>query len=419
MPVPDPIETMKAETARIAAEAALATAKAALVKAQTDLAVANQPPDPLVAAATAAKARLDAQKAVAQAAIGLVTGSTAFTGATEVATDAGKGEATLLASRAVNSAAATIADATREKLSGKRVVLMQGAEAPQFANYRQFLMQESLILQIFTAAKTEANRLAVAGDQAASIVRAPGTAPPAVLPALTAADIVLSSITKLGSYFISDYKIGGITLTADGEQLISAVASGLAESAVVLLPARAVPQAADFAETMETVATQTVDADSLATDLTTKAEAAKARAVGPADPDKAQLQNAAKLYEQGAAVLRKAIAKSEEFISALLVADAKGVAAITRIAQEKAVCVELNQQDALALVLDVRASVGGYYTKKNLWTFLGSMPFFVMGGAVVTYCLVDKLGQVMKAGLVPVHGGYAPLQEVVHIISRK
>jgi hypothetical protein len=167
---------------------------------------------------------------------------------------------------------------------------------------------------------------------------------------------------------------------------------------------------------MEAIAAKAVVAESQATNLVAKAEAGKTQAEGALDVDKAKLQNAARLYEQGASVLRKAIAKSEEFIWALSVPDDKGVAPITKIAQERAICAELNKEDTLALVVNVRASVGGYYTKKNLWTFLGGQPFYVMGGVVVTYCLVDKRGQVIKAGLVPVHGGYAPVQEVAHMI---
>jgi hypothetical protein len=167
---------------------------------------------------------------------------------------------------------------------------------------------------------------------------------------------------------------------------------------------------------MKTIAAATIQADSHATELSANAEDAKAQAESAPAGVKEKLLRGAELYEQGAAVLRKAITKSEEFISALSVADAKGVAPITKIALEKAICDELKGEEALALVLDVRAMVGGYYTKKNLFTFLGGMPFYVMGGAVVTYYLVDKKGKVKKAGLVPVHGGYAPVQEVVHMI---
>jgi hypothetical protein len=415
---PDPLiavaADLKAKTAQATAETSLVTAKAQLAKAQAELVTANQPPDPLIAAATAEKARLDAQKAVAQAAIGLVTGSTAFTGAVEVKGDAGKGEATLLASRAIKCAAATIAKAIRSELKPeKSVVLMQGAEAPQFANYRQFLLQESLIAQIFTAAENEATRLS---DEADKLTKPAPAAPPSVLPALSAADVVLNAVTKLGSYFMSNYEIGGITLTPDGEQLVSAVANQLVGSATLVLPARAVPQADDFADMMKTIAAATIQADSHATELSANAEDAKAQAESAPAGVKEKLLRGAELYEQGAAVLRKAITKSEEFISALSVADAKGVAPITKIALEKAICDELKGEEALALVLDVRAMVGGYYTKKNLFTFLGGMPFYVMGGAVVTYYLVDKKGKVKKAGLVPVHGGYAPVQEVVHMI---
>jgi hypothetical protein len=132
----------------------------------------------------------------------------------------------------------------------------------------------------------------------------------------------------------------------------------------------------------------------------------------------ARLQQATKFYDQAAALLRNAIAKADEFITALGTADAKGVLLITKLAQEKSVCDELTRENTLALVLDLRAAVGGYYTKKNLWTFLGRMPFFAMGGAVVTYFLLDRDGQLLASGLVPVHSGYEAVDNVPGLVNR-
>jgi hypothetical protein len=131
----------------------------------------------------------------------------------------------------------------------------------------------------------------------------------------------------------------------------------------------------------------------------------------------APLKQAAELYDQAAALLRNAMAKADEFITGLGIADAKGVLLITKLAQEKSVCERLTKENTLALVLDLRAAVGGYYTKKNVWTFLGQMPFFAMGGAVVTYLLLDGDGQLVATGLVPIHSGYQGVHKVPDLVN--
>lgn len=416
MPNPDPNSDL---ATRATAEAELLRAQAELIKAKRELAIARQEPDPIVAASMAEKAQLDAKKgalesnkgfwdakksadlAAAQAAIGSVTGSN-LDGSVVVKTDAGKGEATLLASKAIDRAAITVANAISNAVKDKRVVLMPAAEMTQFANYRQFLLQEALIDRIFEKVTTEAGELAKQADQLVKQLPAPQPAAPPAAPLLTTAGVALEAVTKLGSYFMSNYEIGGIGLTPDVEQLIAAVANRLlAKSIKLVLPDRRVPEPSDFSEIVEQIATKVTAADASASDFSGKSQAAKPKS-----------SDAAKIYDEAAAMLRKAITKAEEFISAIGVADTKGVTLLTKIAHEKAICDELKKQDSLALALDVRAMSGGYYTKKNLWTFLGSMPFYAMGGAVVTYSLFDRDGLLNGAGLVPCHGGYAAVNEI-------
>jgi hypothetical protein len=129
-----------------------------------------------VTASTAEKARLDAQKGVldsrkalagtqrgadlaaAQAAIGIVAGS-GIEGTVTVKSDAGKGEATLLAARAIVLAAADIAKRVKPVATSRRIVVQSGTDAPKFANYRQFLLQQAMLLRAFDTAQHEANRL--------------------------------------------------------------------------------------------------------------------------------------------------------------------------------------------------------------------------------------------------------------------
>jgi hypothetical protein len=419
--------TGASQTEKIKAEAAMLRAQADLIKATAELAAANKLPDPAVAASNAEKARLDAAKGVldsskaladakkaadlasVQAAIGSATGSN-IEGTVTLKQDAGKGEATLLAAKALQTAAATIAAAVGAKVDGRRVLLLQGAEPLQFATYRQFLMQTDLLKRGFDVAQSEAES-AVQRAEALLADRPLGEAAPPV----SIAGAVIDAAAKLGSYFMTNYESGGIALTADVEQLAAAVAGGLLARnprPEVVLPARRTPRADDFSVMVAPLVDRIKDADTragaatkLAADLKTRAGAAT-----PADP---RLQSAAKACEDAAAALKKAISKAEEFVASLGVADAKGVLLITKIAQEKVVADELAAKPgALALLLDVRSTAGGYYTKKNLWTFLGRMPFFVMGGVVVTHYLVDADGAVQASGLTPVHGGYMSVAEV-------
>jgi hypothetical protein len=58
------------------------------------------------------------------------------------------------------------------------------------------------------------------------------------------------------------------------------------------------------------------------------------------------------------------------------------------------------------LEVKIDAAGGSYYTKKNIWSTLGDMPFEIAGGAVIHYTLFDAGGRVLAADSVQVHSGY-------------
>jgi hypothetical protein len=415
------------EEARIKAETVRLRTQSELLKAQEEYAAAAKPPDLAVVASIADKARLDAHKAAldaakgvsdakkatdlaaAQTAIGTLTGSS-IEGTVTVKADAGKGEATLLAALGVIRAADKLVKAITYAVNDKHIVVMQGAESSQFGTYRQFLLQQGALEKAFEYAHKEADRLSLeGGNLEGSVLES--------VPILTTAGVALDAAAKLGSYFLSNYEIGGVGLTPDTDQLVGAVIDRLLQKAAsVEFPARRVPQPSEFSELIKTLTDLTTDAETKATDLSKRSQRTKDAAVKKDATNKENLLAAAVNYEQAAILLRKAISKAEEFISGVTVADSKGVLVITKIAQEKALCDALNA-GALALYLDVRAVAGGYYTKKNLWTFLGAMPFYVMGGIVVTYYLVDQNGMLKASGLIPVHSGYSRVSDVPGLIN--
>jgi hypothetical protein len=441
-PTPDTpeIAKLKAEAALLKAQAEQVKATAELTKANAELAAANKPPAAAVVASNAEKARLDAAKGVlesskaladarkaadlsaVQAAIGTVAGST-IEGTVTLKQDAGKSEASLLAAKALQTAAATIVAAVQPQVSGRRVILLQGAEIPQFANYRQFLMQQGLLQRAFEVAREEADPAIMGAER---LLATPGPVQGEALAPLTVAGAAIDAAAKLGSYFMTNYESGGIALTPDVEQLAAAVSQLLLQQnprpASINLPSRRTPRADDFSAIMQQLADNIRGAGRRADEAIELAARLKERLGAADDAGKARLQKAAKSCEDAAAALRKAISKTEEFAISLGTADAKGVVLITKIAQEKFVADTMAPvpgqagppatPGALALLLDVRSTAGGYYTKKNLWTFFGAMPFYVMGGVVVTYYLVDQDGDITASGLVPVHGSYRSVADV-------
>jgi hypothetical protein len=431
-------DTRKAANAAIKEEAATAKQQAELLKAKTELLKAqkdqddaNKALDAATLADVAEKARLgrlkdvqDARKALAdsqksadlaaaQAAIGTVTGS-GIEGTVTVKNDAGKGEATLLAARAVAAAAARIAGILKDKVKDKEVVLFQSGDFPQFGNYRQFQLQLALLKQQFEIATTDAT----------AILKP--TAPPAArafaamdsIPPVTFAGVALDAVAKLGSYFMSNYEIGGVALTPDNDQLISAVAGALTNAKAVVLPGRRIPTEDEIVKLLADVPKAIADANHTSAELAQEAQSLRndLAAAGKDEARKKPIAEALARCDQAIAGLKAALTKAGEVITALGVADAKGQILATRIAQEKAVIEKL--ASGLALIVDVRAMAGGYYTVRNLWTFLlCRIPFYAMGGAVVTYQLVDQSGAVQASGLVPVHGGYQSVNEVEKLFA--
>lgn len=440
----DPNAHLKQKEARAKAETAVVGAQTDPLRAQAEPAATGKPTDPAVVAITAEKARLDALKglwesskalseakksadlAAAQAAIGTIPGS-GIEGTITIKPDAGKGEATLLASHAIGTAACHIAKSVMKVVQGNRVVLLQGTESLQFPNYRQFLLQEALLGRIFDEACKEADRLSAEAQdletgRPADVVPADVVPGMGAVPPLTAAGVVIDTVAKLGSYFMTNYEAGGISLTADTEQLVSATAEWLlrtCQASAVILPGRQIPHSSEFVGVITRMAGLAGTADSKANALNAAAHKAKDRGESETNASRKQnLQNAAALYSQAATLLQKAVPKAQEFIASLGVGDAKGIIPLTKITQEKVVCDELNKDNSFALVLDVRSTIGGYYTKKNLWTFFGQMPFYAMGGAIVIFHLVDRHGVVKEAGLIPIHSGYSDVASVQKLMTR-
>jgi hypothetical protein len=100
------------------------------------------------------------------------------------------------------------------------------------------------------------------------------------------------------------------------------------------------------------------------------------------------------------------IALYDSLFGKLAVPDEKGSVLVVNVIKEWVIDEALKGGGYL-LILKTQKAGGSAYTKKNMWTSLGAMPFFVAGGAVASFVLLEGAsGKISTAGVIPIHGGY-------------
>ena len=91
------------------------------------------------------------------------------------------------------------------------------------------------------------------------------------------------------------------------------------------------------------------------------------------------------------------------------------------IALEKVIQSRLFAQKNFDEMLEVKidATGGSYYTKKNIWSTLGAMPFEIAGGATVHYMVYkinadssEDRGAIQQSGAIGIHSGYYNVNEL-------
>lgn len=215
---------------------------------------------------------------------------------------------------------------------------------------------------------------------------------------------------KLGSYFQSDYKVMGATIAGSDDDLLAiSVAGGLLGS---WYPARWVPQSAQaITDLLKPLAASRDKSNFDSLVVAASVQQFKAAADKAVDvKEKDRLNSIAAAYTRAAEAYTAAQKRFDDLLTSLAnVTD--GVPLATYVADEKMVIDKL-QADSLLLLVRLNAPAGGRYSKKNIWTFLGTMPFYVSGGAITSYIAIDpKSGGVKSAGQFTVHSGYYKVDE--------
>lgn len=351
------------------------------------------------ALAEARRAQSDAELAAFKASLGEVPAS----GLSGTVQEQGAGglEAALLAMTAVREASGTIGARIRALLPNEsRVLAMAAGDVPTFQHMMAYDSEVALIHSVLEDA--------VAAADTTQPIRAGA-------PVLGAAGFLLDATSKLLSFFRTDYTVQGIALTLEDAVAVHEVAGNLAEAShgkalLVSVPAIYDPSA------LTSRAQFFIDDVKKLSGLRAKGDAHVARLEARIAADKARGRRASEEHEL-LVDLKGAVALMDSWYARLRAPDNQGTATLVQVIKEKAIGASLD--GGYLLVVKVQKSGGGVMTKKNLWTFFGEMPLYHMGGAAVSYSLIDgTTGFVRSSGVVPVHGGFVKSKALRRTLAR-
>jgi len=408
----------------------------------------TQTVDPIIAAANQEKAIADAQKAAydAQSAkskaeldaikarIGDIPAS-GYTGNVELKGNAGQMEASLLTSAAIVTASSEI---TRNLPCGKTktMFLFGPNELPSTQALMGFKAQLGLLEQAKSRAE-DASKVALVDGP----LETKADLGQKFLPA---AGAILEGGSKLLSYFKTEFTVGGVQTSFDDTIVIHALAGRLASStkykAIIV---SSMFEQSKLTSTMETILKSTIkdqeDSKSFHlkelaavkkyTELVAAAEIEKKETENVPKKTKTSdrsLENAVKklsvankglkahIFAEG--LWQKAIDSYDAFFTKMLTANDKGDIPIAQVVRADALNATL--QDGYILVTKLQVHGGSYYTKKNIWTTFGEMPFYNSGGVAISYMLLDGASRtVLASGVVPVLGGFVKPSGIAEVLE--
>ena len=314
---------------------------------------------------TAEKGAVTAANDLLKAQLGTITDS-GIKGEATIDSKAGKAEAMLLGSVALNEIANKFAAQIKSDIPvGPTFLLFPSSESFDFNELCVFNTSYSLLAQQ-KEQPVEKSTLRFA-------------------PALVAAIGPVSDVVKnLLSLFKTDYSFSGVDIDLADDMLLSALANSLrkqySNSVIVELPKVYNP---GIYKTADSLMKKLANLSQWANETSKRAAEAKT------------------LLTQLSAVDT----------------DKKGTM-FSRVVQQAVLQEKMQQSNTYLVLLQPSKLSGSLYTKKNLWSSLGSNPFYVMGGAVASYTVHDGInGNVISSMMLPVHGGYHSVSDIQRIVN--
>ena len=376
-------------------------------------------------AANAAKSLADAQKAGSDAQTAQANAKAAaqkakvpstdvqgLTGKVDVTGDkVGLLEGDLLATAAVIQASEEIArDVNKALPAAESVLVFAAGDFPKFDTLIPYNAQ----LNISGAALDRALKMPPLGVGVEGVAEA-----------LPAAATVLDSVTKLISFFKSDFTVGGVDVTLDDPLLVNSVAKKLnalqrkVSTPAVFNPKLLAAESPFLKRLLDVLDTRQL-AGATATALQSQIDSlTKTIAAETGDQKQADQQKAA-------AASRKvsALQAANSFVDAILaklvaIDDKAGSAPLYNIVKEDVLAQMLADGKTHALIVRIQKAGGGYLIKKNLWTFFGAVPLYHMGGAAVSYALYNgATGAFEEGGDIPIDGGFVKKNDLKEFLTK-
>lgn len=367
------------------------------------------------AKAEAEKIEIEAKNAAIKAKYGDVTKSSFANGTTKVGTGAGAIEASLLAAKAVEEITQQLA----QELSGQcdnEYIIFVGEERPTIDHYQLFLLQKEVLANTFAKSVKSYDDAKEADQDERNVVPQANVSPfvaEAAGATITAAGAILESAANLGSYLLTDYDIAGVDADGIDDQFLAFTLAGKLGNAWypaywsgtsnLSLVADLITENSSYREALQQKGIIEKNKSFWQEKITEKTGADK----------KKTYEGIIELYNRALSDNTLAQESYVAFITSFANEDTEGRTVASKIVIGKKYITKIDS-GAKLLFLKLNKAKGDGYTKKSLWTsFTGGIPFYVMGGAVVSYMVVNgKSGAIEKSGHVKRHGGFHKLNKV-------
>lgn len=360
--------------------------------------------DAATAAWNSKRAQTEAEVAAATAKVGSIAGQSEIKGAVQAGTTPPKAEALLLLTRATLDAGRLIAGRIAPDLRAN-----PGRDVLVLTDRQELAVGDAVIFDLRASQLREsaiANRLRFSQCSPPQAEDSEGRA--RGLPVATAIGTAVDLASKLGSYFMTDYAYGQIEVDPSPELLAAAVVGSFSSWTA---PSFVIPSHSLASDPTELLALlRPLHEEYL--EAVANREIALRFADGHGDGNK----TAAAACTAAAAAMQKTIANYDSLVSALIADTPGGEPLGVKVVRQKQIQRRLETGPLILLLTGRQAAA--YYTKRNLWTFLGGMPLHAMGGTSTTYTLFDpKTGIVLETGAVAHHGVYRALNQVERLIN--
>lgn len=276
--------------------------------------------------------------------------------------------------------------------SDKTIVVVPGDAAIDTSLWEMFEVRTTALDAEFTqlnnsqvSLDNEYERLTRAQSQAKDDKSAGGSRS-----ALAGAAAGAQALTKLFSYFASDYAVGGVDLTEDHNITITAIAARTSGRFTLTTPTQVPATGLGAKDLYDTLTSLGADAARRKAWIPL-GKARSAELVKLAGKNETPQQQAfKKLADDYDKTLLEATATTDRAVALFeMLADTAddNTFPLGKVVAQRRLHYAISQSAYVLFVTNYYAG-GGYFTKKNILTTFGAMPFFASGGGVVHYRLV-------------------------------